>query len=106
MLPCSGNGRDLPRSASKVCPLIDEFELHCLTCTVGDVHDPQDRSKTIKTPMEIPIKSNGCPEIPEINEKEKKYGAKVLQTLVRDYCTAHIRRSPSTYIRPHTINPD
>ena len=53
---------------------------------------PKDRSKTIKTPIPIPIKSDGCPDIPTIADPHA-YNAKVVQSMLRQYCLAHIRMS-------------
>lgn len=49
-------------------------------------------SKTIKTPIVIQTKSNGCPEIPSIT-KADGYKAKVVQVMLRDYFNTHIRES-------------
>ena len=63
---------------------------HCLIPVIGDVQTTQkDRSKTIKTPIEINIKSNGCPEIPVITPAHG-YKTKVVQAMLREYCTTHI----------------
>jgi hypothetical protein len=64
----------------------------CLIPILGDVQTAQkDRSKTIKTPIPIHTKSNGCPDIPDITIADG-YKTKVVQTMLRDYCTAHIRK--------------
>jgi hypothetical protein len=70
----------------------------CLISAVGDVQTAQkDRSKTIKTPIPISTKSNGCPDVPAITEAHG-YKTKVVQAMLRDYCNAHICMSSFPYI--------
>lgn len=62
-----------------------------LNLVIDDVQTTnKDRSKTIKTPITIHIKSNGCPKIPAITTASG-YKTKIVQAMLRDYCTAHIR---------------
>ena len=70
------------------------FKIHGnLTPVLGDVQTTQkDHSKTIKTPITINIKSNGCPEIPAIT-KADGYQAKTVQAMLHKYCTTHICES-------------
>ena len=64
--------------------------LDYLIWVLGDVDiAPKDRSKTIKTPIPIPTKSDGCPDIPTITDPHA-YNAKVVQSMLRQYCLAHI----------------
>ena len=52
----------------------------------------KDRSKTIKTPVEITVNANGEPEIPFIGVPDRSsHGAKVVQIALRSYLLAHIR---------------
>jgi hypothetical protein len=54
-----------------------------------------DRSKTITTQIPISIDSDGYPELPTVSMADG-YKTKVVQSMLRDYCTAHIRE-PSFY---------
>jgi hypothetical protein len=64
----------------------------------GDVQTTQtDCSKTIKTPIVIHTKSNGCPKVPAITSTDG-YKTKVIQAMLRDYCTTHIRESSDDYL--------
>lgn len=50
----------------------------------------KDRSRAIKTPVYITNDADGEPVLPSITMADS-YQAKVVQTALRDYCTAHIR---------------
>ncbi|KAH9069394.1 hypothetical protein EDB83DRAFT_2314420 [Lactarius deliciosus] len=50
----------------------------------------KDLSRTIKTPIPIICNADRCPELPTVAMSDG-YKAKVVQSLLRDYCTAHIR---------------
>jgi hypothetical protein len=90
MLHFSENGRNMQRSASKEVWNIFLKIYDGLNSTLDDVQIAQkDRSKTIKTPISIRTKSNGCPEIPEITMAQG-YKTKIVQAMLRDYCTTHI----------------
>lgn len=58
------------------------------------VTDPDDvllhRPKTHKDKIAIETDENGNPKIPSVTVRDKIH-VKVLQTMLRDYCTAHIR---------------
>lgn len=56
------------------------------------VHSPpiKDRSKTITTQIPISIDQDGCPELPKVTMSDG-YKTKVVQSMLREYCTAHIR---------------
>jgi hypothetical protein len=58
-----------------------------------------DRSKTIKTPIPIRTKSNGCPKTPAVTLADG-YQAKVVQIMLREYCITHIRESYYDYLKP------
>ncbi|KAH9163430.1 hypothetical protein EDB89DRAFT_1912659 [Lactarius sanguifluus] len=57
-----------------------------------EIVDPpkKDLSRTIKTPIPIILDTDGCPKLPTVAMSDG-YKAKVVQSLLRDYCTAHIR---------------
>ncbi|KAH9172395.1 hypothetical protein EDB89DRAFT_1906250 [Lactarius sanguifluus] len=61
-------------------------------CFAKEIVDPpkKDLSRTIKTPIPIILDTDGCPELPTVTMSDG-YKAKVVQSLLRDYCTAHIR---------------
>ncbi|KAH9007560.1 hypothetical protein EDB84DRAFT_1447435 [Lactarius hengduanensis] len=58
--------------------------------TDGDQTAEKDRSKTFKAPIPITTNRNGLPEVPSIT-KGDSINTKVVQTTLRNYCTAHIR---------------
>ncbi|KAH9009513.1 hypothetical protein EDB83DRAFT_2322736 [Lactarius deliciosus] len=58
--------------------------------TDGDQPAEKDRSKTLKAPIPIITDSNGLPAIPSIT-RGGSINTKVVQTTLRNYCTAHIR---------------
>ncbi|KAH9015530.1 hypothetical protein EDB84DRAFT_1443412 [Lactarius hengduanensis] len=47
-------------------------------------------SKTITTPIPLVVDKDRCPELPTVTMHDG-YKTKVVQSLLRDYCTAHIR---------------
>jgi hypothetical protein len=51
---------------------------------------PKNRSKTNSTPIPILFDSDGCPELPTVTMPDG-YKTKVVQSMLREYCTAHIR---------------
>jgi hypothetical protein len=57
----------------------------------------RDRSRTNKTPIQITLQPDGRPEIPSVTEDDS-YDAKALQSMLREYCTTHIRESPTQII--------
>jgi hypothetical protein len=96
----------MPRCASKEVRRL-YLNIHAgLIPLLGDVETTQkDRSKTVKTPIEIHIKSSGFPELPAITTAHG-YKTKVVQAMLREYCTAHIREPSSSYLCPcvtHTL---
>ncbi|KAH8982114.1 hypothetical protein EDB86DRAFT_3086427 [Lactarius hatsudake] len=52
---------------------------------------PIGRSKTLKTKVKLITDADGEPEIPSVT-LEDGYSTKVVQTALRDYCHAHIRK--------------
>ncbi|KAI9446937.1 hypothetical protein BJY52DRAFT_1228587 [Lactarius psammicola] len=76
----------------KDAPLFREWQKYAKMCfRGGDVHTTQKgRPKTVKPPISIHIKSNGCPNIPAITNADG-YNAKAVQAVLRDYITTHIR---------------
>jgi hypothetical protein len=52
--------------------------------------EKKDLSRTITTRIHISFDSDGCPELPKARRKDG-YKTKVLQSMLREYCTAHIR---------------
>jgi hypothetical protein len=76
-----------------MCYLLQSYT--CLILILGNVQTAlKDRFKTITTPIPIKVKSNGCPKIPKITI-EQGFKTKVVQTMLREYCTAHIRECSS-----------
>ncbi|KAI9451380.1 hypothetical protein BJY52DRAFT_1226698 [Lactarius psammicola] len=75
----------------KDAPLFREWQKYAKMCfRGGDVHTTQKGCpKTVKPPISIHIKSNGCPDIPAITNADG-YNAKVVQAVLRDYITTHI----------------
>ena len=57
-----------------------------------DIHSvpPIGRSRMIRTHIPISFDEEGCPEIPTVINDDS-YDAKAVQSMLRDYCTAHIR---------------
>ena len=56
----------------------------------ADIPEKQDRSKTINTQIPISIDERGCPELPTTTMADG-YKTKIVQSMLREYCTAHIR---------------
>ncbi|KAI9428965.1 hypothetical protein H4582DRAFT_2066083 [Lactarius indigo] len=56
----------------------------------------RDLSKTITTPIPLVFNADGFPELPTVVSHDR-YKAKVVQTLLRDYCTAHIHEECIPY---------
>src|ERR1700735_3732086 len=52
----------------------------------------QDRSQTIKSRIPIPKEHSGRPAIPSTTMSDG-YATKVVQSMLREYCTAHLRES-------------
>jgi hypothetical protein len=50
----------------------------------------RNQDKSIKKPIKIKLKSDGCPSVPKITKKEG-YGTKNVQGMLRRYVLAHIR---------------
>ncbi|KAI9437877.1 hypothetical protein BJY52DRAFT_1229989 [Lactarius psammicola] len=75
----------------KDAPLFREWQKYAKMCfREGDVHTTQKgHPKTVKPPISIHIKSNGCPDIPAITDADG-YNAKAVQAVLRDYITTHI----------------
>jgi hypothetical protein len=55
-----------------------------------DVPPKPDRSKTITTKIPITKDMSGCPELPTVSMLDG-YKTKVVQSMLREYCTAHVR---------------
>ena len=53
-------------------------------------------SKTITTPIPIDVRADGGPELPTVTMRSG-YKAKVVQSMLREYCTKHIRELPFTH---------
>jgi len=51
-----------------------------------------DRSRSNRDRINIVTDANGIPVIPSMTLADK-YHTKILQTALRDFCTAHIRKS-------------
>ncbi|KAF8259055.1 hypothetical protein EI94DRAFT_1814044 [Lactarius quietus] len=84
----------------KTAPLWEQwtqFGIHCFS----QVDDPleedpvevlakPDHSKTITTKIPISVDMSGCPELPTVTMLDG-YKTKVVQSMLREYCTAHMR---------------
>jgi hypothetical protein len=98
-LSSTRNGRSMPGCASKEVWHLSFKIYRDLILVLGDIQTTQkDRSKTIKTPIAIHTKSNGCPKIPAITSADG-YKTKVVQAMLRDYCTTHIRESSCDHLQ-------
>jgi hypothetical protein len=87
------NGLSLESNAlQKVCPLY--IWIHSLLKfhpeSVDGPPEKKDRSKTITTAIPISMDADGCPELPTTTAADG-YKAKVVQSMTRNYCLAHIR---------------
>jgi hypothetical protein len=49
-----------------------------------------DRSRTVSTKIPITFSEDGCPDLPKISMYDN-YKTKTVQSMLREYCTAHIR---------------
>ena len=49
-----------------------------------------DRSRTLKTKITITFDEEGCPELPDVTINDG-YKTKIVQSMLREYCTEHIR---------------
>ncbi|KAH9040940.1 hypothetical protein EDB85DRAFT_1886610 [Lactarius pseudohatsudake] len=68
-----------------------EFGKKCFAKdTVQEPPLKKDRSRTLNIPIRIVFDKDGCPELPKVT-MFNGYKAKVVQSLLREYCTAHIR---------------
>ena len=91
MLSFGRNGSNLESNASpKVCPFPND--LHSLMDHLDVPAGPpvQDRSRTIKTKIPISKDSIGCPALPSIT-RDSNFKTKIVQSMLREYCIAHIR---------------
>ncbi|KAH8985347.1 hypothetical protein EDB86DRAFT_2833150 [Lactarius hatsudake] len=68
-----------------------EFGKKCFAKdTVQEPPPKKDRSRTLNTPIPIVFDKDGCPELPKVTMFDG-YKAKVVQSLLREYCIEHIR---------------
>ncbi|KAI9437168.1 hypothetical protein H4582DRAFT_2058173 [Lactarius indigo] len=67
-----------------------QFGMQCFAKDTVKEHPKRDPSKTITTPIPLVFNADGFLELPTVVSHDG-YKAKVVQTLLRDYCTAHIR---------------
>ncbi|KAH9001968.1 hypothetical protein EDB86DRAFT_2827429 [Lactarius hatsudake] len=58
--------------------------------TVQEPPPKKDCSRTLNTPIPIVFDKDGCPELPKVTMFDG-YKAKVVQSLLREYCIEHIR---------------
>ena len=49
-----------------------------------------DRAKTNTKPIPVPLGADGFPELPPTTSNDS-YKTKIVQSMLREYCTAHIR---------------
>ncbi|KAI9450742.1 hypothetical protein BJY52DRAFT_1227032 [Lactarius psammicola] len=82
----------------KDAPLFREWQKYAKMCfRGGDVHTTQKGCpKTVKPPISIHIKSNGCPNVPAITDADG-YNAKAVQAVLQDYITTHIHELSVDY---------
>ncbi|KAI9431026.1 hypothetical protein H4582DRAFT_2085700 [Lactarius indigo] len=69
-----------------------QFGMQCFAKDTVKECPKRDLSKTITTPIPLVFNADGFPELPKVVSHDG-YKAKVIQTLLRDYCTAHIHES-------------
>ncbi|KAI9447519.1 hypothetical protein H4582DRAFT_2051264 [Lactarius indigo] len=69
-----------------------QFGMQCFAKDTVKECPKRDLSKTITTPIPLVFNADGFPELPKVVSHDG-YKAKVIQTLLRDYCTAHICES-------------
>ncbi|KAN0136039.1 hypothetical protein V8E53_006200 [Lactarius tabidus] len=76
----------------KNAPLFKEWQSYAKKCYNADnvQNTPKDRSTTNKMPIHIPIKADGCPEVPNITLNDS-YKTKTVQVMLHEYLTTHIR---------------
>jgi hypothetical protein len=88
---CSGtNGRSMPRKALEQVGYAFLKHTHNSLTDISDDQTAEiDHSKTIKTPIIIAHGADGEPVLPTITMADS-YQAKVVQSALRNYCTAHI----------------
>ncbi|KAH9010548.1 hypothetical protein EDB85DRAFT_2161146 [Lactarius pseudohatsudake] len=68
-----------------------EFGKKCFANdTVQEPPPKKDRSRTLNTPIHIVFDKDRCPKLPKVTMFDG-YKAKVVQSLLREYCTEHIR---------------
>ncbi|KAH8976944.1 hypothetical protein EDB86DRAFT_3174559 [Lactarius hatsudake] len=68
-----------------------EFGKKCFAKdTVQEPPPKKDRSRTLNTPIPIVFNKDGCPKLPKATMFDG-YKAKVVQSLLREYCIEHIR---------------
>ncbi|KAI9434764.1 hypothetical protein H4582DRAFT_2059889 [Lactarius indigo] len=67
-----------------------QFGMQCFAKDTVKERPKRDLSKTITTPIPLVFNADGFPELPTVVSHDG-YKAKVIQTLLRDYCTAYIR---------------
>ncbi|KAI9433711.1 hypothetical protein H4582DRAFT_2060689 [Lactarius indigo] len=95
-----------------------QFGLKCFAKETVQEHPKKDNSRTIQSPIPLVFDADGCPELPTVTQRHG-YKAKIVQSLLRDYCTAHIRyvtgkptltipwgslvKDPSSWIRDECI---
>ncbi|KAF8263643.1 hypothetical protein EI94DRAFT_1703852 [Lactarius quietus] len=84
----------------KTAPLWEQWTQFGINC-FSQVDDPleedpvevlakPDRSKTITTKIPISMDMSGCPKLPTVTMLDG-YKTKVVQSMLREYCTAHMR---------------
>ncbi len=86
------NGFNLESSAFQAVSLHSIYTNYILMILRDTVEDPpkMDRSRTVTTKIPITLSDDGCPELPKISMYDN-YKTKTVQSMLREYCTAHIR---------------
>ncbi|KAF8265608.1 hypothetical protein EI94DRAFT_1702359 [Lactarius quietus] len=69
-----------------------QFGIKCFSSDTVESLPKKYRSKTVTTHIPITLDVNGSPDLPEIT-MHHGYKTKVVQSMLREYCTAHIRFS-------------
>ncbi|KAH9017443.1 hypothetical protein EDB84DRAFT_1566833 [Lactarius hengduanensis] len=71
------------------CPVWHEWMKYARTC-FGPENGNMERSKTIKSRINILVDANREPQVPSVTPGDG-YQTKIIQATLREYCTAHIR---------------
>src|ERR1700677_2972277 len=91
ILSCGTNGESIRGTPSEqVCGIFPDIYINLIDIPDEDRNAVNAWTKSIKTLIEITTDAEGEPEIPSVIQGSG-FHTKVVQTAVRNYCTAHIR---------------